>query len=253
MRADVNLSVREVGAEQFGTRTEMKNLNSFKAIARAIEGERARQIELIEEGRQVIQETRRWDDNKEYSYPMRSKEDAQDYKYFPEPDLPPISISDEEVERVRAGLPELPEQKKKRIRNIIIVAVILVAASIATYWMQPQNKALAESEVFSEEEVKAQAEKIIGLLNAEDFDSLQSLVVQDMQEIMNKERMDEGKARISEDWGDFVSIETMQDAEIIQRGAHIAAVYVTAEYENIEVHYTLAFNEDMKLASFGIQ
>ena len=123
-----------------------------------------------------------------------------------------------------------PEQKKKRIRNIIIVAVILV-----------------------EEEVKAQAEKIIGLLNAEDFDSLQSLVVPDMQEIMNKERMDEGKARISEDWGDFVSIETMQDAEIIQRGAHIAAVYVTAEYENIEVHYTLAFNEDMKLASFGIQ
>ena len=146
-----------------------------------------------------------------------------------------------------------PEQKKKRIRNIIIVAVILVAASVATYWMQPQNKALAESEVFSEEEVKAQAEKIIGLLNAEDFDSLQSLVVLDMQEIMNKERMDEGKARISEDWGDFVSIETMQDAEIIQRGAHIAAVYVTAEYENIEVHYTLAFNEDMKLASFGIQ
>ena len=145
-----------------------------------------------------------------------------------------------------------PEQKKKRIRNIIIVAVILVAASIATYWMQPQNKALAESEVFSEEEVKAQAE-IIGLLNAEDFDSLQSLVVPDMQEIMNKERMDEGKARISEDWGDFVSIETMQDAEIIQRGAHIAAVYVTSEYENIEVHYTLAFNEDMKLASFGIQ
>ena len=143
-----------------------------------------------------------------------------------------------------------PEQKKKRIRNIIIVAVILVAASVATYWMQPQNKALAD---FSEEEVKAQAEKIIGLLNAEDFDSLQSLVVPDMQEIMNKERMDEGKARISEDWGDFVSIETMQDAEIIQRGAHIAAVYVTAEYENIEVHYTLAFNEDMKLASFGIQ
>ena len=86
-----------------------------------------------------------------------------------------------------------PEQKKKRIRNIIIVAVILVAASVATYWMQPQNKALAESEVFSEEEVKAQAEKIIGLLNAEDFDSLQSLVVPDMQEIMNKERMDEGR------------------------------------------------------------
>ena len=78
MRADVNLSVREVGAEEFGTRTEMKNLNSFKAIARAIEGERERQIELIEEGKAVTQETRRWDDNKEYSYAMRSKEDAKD-------------------------------------------------------------------------------------------------------------------------------------------------------------------------------
>ena len=94
MRADVNLSVREVGAEEFGTRTEMKNLNSFKAIARAIEGERERQIELIEEGKTVTQETRRWDDNKEYSYAMRSKEDAKDYRYFPDPDLPPIHISD---------------------------------------------------------------------------------------------------------------------------------------------------------------
>ncbi len=83
MRADVNLSVREVGSETFGTRTEMKNLNSFKAIARAIEGERERQIELIEEGRAVVQETRRWDDNKESSHAMRSKEDAEDYRYFP--------------------------------------------------------------------------------------------------------------------------------------------------------------------------
>ncbi len=87
MRADVNLSVREVGAEEFGTRTETKNLNSFKAIAHAIENERERQIDLIEAGEKVIQETRRWDDTKEYSYPMRSKEDAQDYRYFPDPDL----------------------------------------------------------------------------------------------------------------------------------------------------------------------
>jgi len=84
MRADVNLSVREYGAKEFGTRTEMKNLNSFKAIARAIENERERQIDLIEAGEAVIQETRRWDDTKEYSYAMRSKEDAQDYRYFPE-------------------------------------------------------------------------------------------------------------------------------------------------------------------------
>ena len=117
MRADVNLSVREVGAEQFGTRTEMKNLNSFKAIARAIEGERARQIELIEEGKQVIQETRRWDDNKEYSYPMRSKEDAHDYRYFPDPDLVPVIISDEWLQAVKDRQPELRTEKLARYKK----------------------------------------------------------------------------------------------------------------------------------------
>ena len=114
MRADVDLSVREVGAEAFGTRTEMKNLNSFKAIARAIEGETARQIELLSEGKSVIQETRRWDDNKEYSYAMRSKEDAKDYRYFPDPDLPPVFISEEWMERVRAGLPAVRTEKMER-------------------------------------------------------------------------------------------------------------------------------------------
>ena len=118
MRADVNLSVREVGAEQFGTRTEMKNLNSFKAISRAIEGEKARQIELLEEGRKVLQETRRWDDNKEYSYAMRSKEDAQDYRYFPDPDLPPILISDDWMNRVKDSLPELQPEKQKRYEEV---------------------------------------------------------------------------------------------------------------------------------------
>ena len=117
MRADVNLSVREVGAKEFGTRTEMKNLNSFKAIARAIDGERERQIELLEEGKQVIQETRRWDDNKEYSYAMRSKEDAKDYRYFPDPDLPPIYISDEWIQRVKAAQPEFRTQKAKRYKE----------------------------------------------------------------------------------------------------------------------------------------
>ena len=117
MRADVNLSVREVGAEKFGTRTEMKNLNSFKAIARAIEGERARQIELIEEGKKVIQETRRWDDNKESSHAMRSKEDAQDYRYFPEPDLVPVVISDEWIERVKARQPEMRDEKLIRYQD----------------------------------------------------------------------------------------------------------------------------------------
>lgn len=117
MRADVNLSVREVGNPNYGTRTEMKNLNSFKAIAHAIEGERERQIELLEEGKEVVQETRRWDDNKESSHAMRSKEDAKDYRYFPDPDLPPVDISDEWLERVRAAQPELKGEKAKRYQE----------------------------------------------------------------------------------------------------------------------------------------
>ncbi len=117
MRADVNLSVRELGSEEFGTRTETKNLNSFKAIARAIENERERQIDLIESGEKVIQETRRWDDTKEYSYPMRSKEDAQDYRYFPDPDLVPIIISDEWMESIRAAQPELRDEKRIRYKE----------------------------------------------------------------------------------------------------------------------------------------
>ena len=117
MRADVNLSVREAGSSEFGTRTEMKNLNSFKVIARAIEGERQRQIELLEDGKAVIQETRRWDDNKESSKPMRSKEDAKDYRYFPDPDLPPVVISDQWIEKVRAAQPELRDEKMERYQK----------------------------------------------------------------------------------------------------------------------------------------
>ena len=119
LRADVNLSVRPKGQKEFGTRTEMKNLNSFHAIARAIAYESRRQIDLLEDGEAVVQETRRWDDNKGYSYAMRSKEDAQDYKYFPEPDLPPIEISDARIEEIRESMPELPEQKKQRYREAL--------------------------------------------------------------------------------------------------------------------------------------
>lgn len=117
MRADVNLSVREVGATEFGTRTEMKNLNSFKAIAHAIEGEKARQIDLIESGEKVVQETRRWDDTKEASYAMRSKEDAQDYRYFPDPDLVPIVVSEEMIDNIRKEQPEFREEKMARYKE----------------------------------------------------------------------------------------------------------------------------------------
>ncbi len=117
MRADVNLSVRPVGQKEFGTRTEMKNINSFKAIARAIAGEYRRQVELIEDGGKVQQQTRRWDDNKGASFAMRSKENAQDYRYFPEPDLPPISLSQALIDAVRARQPELAEAKAARYQS----------------------------------------------------------------------------------------------------------------------------------------
>lgn len=117
MRADVNLSVREVGAKEFGTRTEMKNLNSFKAIAHAIEGERERQIDLLEAGKEVVQETRRWDDGKGESYAMRSKEDAQDYRYFPDPDLPPVVVDDAWLAKIKENEPEFRPQKMQRYKE----------------------------------------------------------------------------------------------------------------------------------------
>lgn len=117
MRADVNLSVRETGSSGLGVRTEMKNLNSFKAIAHAIAGERERQIELLEGGHKVVQETRRWDDNKESSYAMRSKEDAKDYRYFPDPDLPPVIISDDMIEELKQQQPEFQGERARRYQK----------------------------------------------------------------------------------------------------------------------------------------
>lgn len=117
MRADVNLSLRRVGQQEFGTRTEMKNLNSFKAIARAIEGESRRQMEILESGGAVLQETRRWDDGKGCSYSMRSKEDAKDYRYFPEPDLLPLVIDEDWVKQIAKRQPELREEKIIRYKK----------------------------------------------------------------------------------------------------------------------------------------
>ncbi len=114
LRADVNLSIRPTGSNVLGTRTEMKNLNSFKSILRAAESEVIRQIKLIESGGKVIQETRRWDDDAGKSYSMRSKEEAHDYRYFPEPDLVPIEITDNLLEEYRKSLPEMPWDRLKR-------------------------------------------------------------------------------------------------------------------------------------------
>ena len=114
LRADVNVSVRKKGAKEFGTRTEMKNMNSFRSIVRAIDYEAERQIEVLENGGKIDQETLRWDDVSGKTFSMRDKEDAQDYRYFPEPDLVAIRLSDEYIENIRKNLPELPESRKKR-------------------------------------------------------------------------------------------------------------------------------------------
>lgn len=117
LRADVNLSIRPKGETKFGTRTETKNLNSFKAITRAIEFEIKRQIEAVENGEEIIQETRRWDDDRGIGYAMRGKEDAHDYRYFPDPDLALIKLSDEYINNLKENLPELPDSRKQRYVN----------------------------------------------------------------------------------------------------------------------------------------
>ena len=122
MRADVNLSVRPAGSDRFGTRTEMKNINSLKSIKKAIEYESRRQIDILNSGGVIHQETRRWDDEKGETYAMRSKENAQDYRYFPDPDLVPVRLSEEWIETMRSQMPELPQDKRNRYINDLNIA-----------------------------------------------------------------------------------------------------------------------------------
>lgn len=118
MRCDANISIMPKGSKEFGTRAEIKNLNSFRAIQRAIEYEIERQIELVEEGERVVQETRLWDDNSGETRSMRGKEDAHDYRYFPEPDLMPLEISKEWVDGIKEKMPELPTEKRARYMSL---------------------------------------------------------------------------------------------------------------------------------------
>lgn len=145
------------------------------------------------------------------------------------------------------------EEKKKRIRNIIITAVVLVIAAVACYFAMPKNKDISQSSIFDQAEVEALAEQVVEYINEENFDGLKEMSVDEMSSIMNKERMDEAKARVSEDWGEFQSITNISTTEVTQRGVTAALAYVTVDYENAEIRYTFAFDEDMKLASLGIQ
>ncbi len=210
MRADVNLSIREVGATDYGTRTEMKNLNSFKAIARAIESERIRQIELLEEGKTIIQETRRWDDNKECSYPMRSKEDAQDYRYFPEPDLVPIVISDEWIQQIKACQPELRDEKLARYKieydipdydaDIITGSKRLAALFEATTkicqkpkkvsnWLMVETMRLLKEQGMDAEEIRFTPENLAKLIELTESGTINSTVAKEVFEKMFAENI----------------------------------------------------------------
>lgn len=203
MRADVNLSVREVGAKEFGTRTEMKNINSFKAIAHAIAGETARQIERLEDGKKVIQETRRWDDNKGASFPMRSKEDAKDYRYFPEPDLPPIVISQEWIDRIKAQEPEFKEERQERYQkefglpaydaNILtdsrkIAETFEKAAAICgnpkktANWLMDDTMRLLKENAMDPEDIRFSPEHLAALVRLTDSNTINSSVAAEIFE-----------------------------------------------------------------------
>ena len=214
MRADVNLSVREVGAKEFGTRTEMKNLNSFKAITHAIEGERERQIELLESGKEVVQETRRWDDAKEYSYAMRSKEDAQDYRYFPDPDLVPVYISDEWLEQIRLRQPEFREAKMARYKEEFDIpeydiGIITDSKHMAdlfeetvaickqpkkvSNWLMGETLRLLKEKNMDPEDIRFAPENLAKLIGLVDAKAINSSVAKEVFEVMFEEDVDPEK------------------------------------------------------------
>lgn len=214
MRADVNLSVREVGAKEFGTRTEMKNLNSFRAITHAIEGERERQIDLLESGQQVIQETRRWDDTKEYSYAMRSKEDAQDYRYFPDPDLVPVYISDEWLAKIRDSQPEFREEKMERYKREFDIpeydiGIITDSKHMAdlfeqtvaicgqpkkvSNWLMGETLRLLKEKGMDPEDIIFSPENLAKLIQLVDSKAVNSTVAKEVFEVMFAENVDPEK------------------------------------------------------------
>lgn len=177
-RCDANVSVRPVGQEAFGTRAELKNLNSFRFVERAINLEIERQIDVIESGGKVVQETRLYDADKNETRSMRSKEEANDYRYFPDPDLLPLVIEPEFLEQVKAKLPELPDEKKQRFMQEYDLS--LYNAAVLT-----SNRELAE---FFEETVK---------LSGSDAKLCTNWVMGDLSALLNKENLDITESKVS--------------------------------------------------------
>ena len=210
MRADVNLSVREKGAAP-GTRTEMKNLSSFRAITKAIESERERQIDLICAGGAVTQETRRWDEARGTSFSMRSKEDARDYRYFPDPDLPPVHISDEMLEEIRSRLPEFRTEKMRRYReeydipeyDIEIITgskhmADLFEATVAlgsqpkkvSNWLMVETLRLLKEKELDPEDIRFSPSHLAALIDLVEKRTINSTVAKEIFEVMFEEDVD---------------------------------------------------------------
>ena len=201
LRCDANVSVRPVGQEAFGTRTEIKNLNSFKAVSKAIQYEIARQIEVLEEGGEVDQETRLWNDESGKTALMRSKEEAHDYRYFPEPDLVPFTLSESTVEDIRKTLPELPGAREERfvgelglssydagvlVRDKKIadyfegVVASGIDAKTASNWVQSGILAFLNQSKIEVSDLKVSAEKLAELLKLIESDVISGKIAKDV-------------------------------------------------------------------------
>ena len=211
LRCDANVSVRKKGETKLGTRTETKNLNSFKAVVKAIEYETNRQIEVLENGGRVVQETRLWDEENAVTKPMRSKEEAMDYRYFPEPDLPAIIITESRLSNVKDGMPEFADEKAKRFINEYklneMEAVTLSSeqelaeyyeevvkvsddARLAANWVLTEILRVLKEKNISIEEFSIEPENIGKLIKLIKADTISSKIAKDVFEILLSENKD---------------------------------------------------------------
>lgn len=249
MRADVNLSVRQAGAAELGTRTEMKNLGSFRAIAKAIANEKERQIGILEAGEKVIQETRRFDESKEESYAMRSKEDAQDYRYFPDPDLVPIVISGEWIEEIKARQPEFRSEKIARYKkeydipdyDIDIITnskhmadifeettALCGQAKKVSNWLMGETLRLLKEKNMEPEDIRFSPENLAKLIRLADKKMVNSTVAKEVFEKMFDSDMD------PEQYVEEQGLKTVNDEGMLRK---VVAEVIAANPKSVEDYH----------------
>ena len=211
LRCDANVSIKEKGSDKLGTRTETKNLNSFKAVVRAIEYEANRQMELIEKGERVVQETRLWDDEKGITRPMRNKEEAMDYRYFPEPDLPRVLILDDRIEKLKSEMPEFADEKQSRFMHVyglseVDAGNLVTSIELANYfenvvkltnepklssnWMLTEVLRVLKEEYIDINEFKVSSENLAKLIKLVKEGTISSKLAKDIFEIMCEDNKD---------------------------------------------------------------